>query len=69
MISHRHEHEHLHEHLHDDPLEHHVDEPDEGKVPSQWFVRILGLAAVAGAVAAFVGAFDELKRYARIKQM
>lgn len=69
MISHRHEHEHLHEHLHDDPHDHTHDVPDQGKVPSQWFVRILGLAAVAGVVAAVVGTFDEIKRYARIKQM
>ncbi len=43
--------------------------PQPGMAPSQWFVRLLGWALVAGAVTALVGMRNEIKRYARIKQM
>lgn len=42
---------------------------DGGMVPSQVFVRLLGLVMVATAIAALVGSRDDIKRYVRIKQM
>lgn len=42
---------------------------DTHLAPAQWFVRMLGLATVAGVVAALIGTRYELKRYLRIKKM
>lgn len=48
-------------------MSHHTDAG--GMVPSQWFVRILGVVLAVTAVAAVLGSLDDIKRYANIKRM
>lgn len=42
---------------------------DDGMAPAQVVVRLLGLLAMALAVAALLGSIDDIRRYARMKRM
>ena len=42
---------------------------DDGRAPAQVVVRLMGLVALALAVAALLGSLDDIRRYARMKRM
>jgi hypothetical protein len=42
---------------------------DTGMLPSQWIVRILGLALLGLALAALVGSREGIQRYVKMSRM
>lgn len=46
-----------------------TEESHDGKTPSQWFTRLLGLTIIGGGIAAVVASWNDIRRYVRIERM